>query len=191
VRNVRRVDVAHAPAAEIEHLAVGERARRAVGEVVDRNHARGRAVHDLRARRHAEPFVHRAAFIGLDVTEADPAQRLDRDEPADRFRQGREHGAQAAMKQHRLFGADQKMIEGETDRRRDVGHVHRQPIDAGGDLVDSGLHGWSLLPCSKPDWGSAGCGAAQGDGVASRARMTAETSSAASPGVMPARVSAP
>jgi hypothetical protein len=97
-------------------------------------------VHDLRARRHAEPLVHRAAFVGLDVTEADPAQLFDRDEPADRFGQGREHATQPAMEQHRLVGADEEMIEGEAGRRGDVGDVHGQPIDAGGDLVDSGLH---------------------------------------------------
>ena len=97
-------------------------------------------MHDLRARRRREPFVHRAAFVGLDVTEADPAQLFDRDEPADRFGQGREHGAQPAMEQHRLGGADEEMIEGEAGRRGDVGDVHGQPIDAGGNFVDSGLH---------------------------------------------------
>jgi hypothetical protein len=87
-----------------------------------------------------EPLVHRAAFVGLDMAEADPAQLFDRDEPPDRLRQRREHAAQPAMEQHRLVGADEEMIEGEAGRRRDVGHVHGQPIDAGGNFVDSGLH---------------------------------------------------
>ena len=73
-------------------------------------------------RRAAEPRIHRAAFVGLDVTEADPAQRLDRDEPADRLRTS---GNMARSPQWNSIGSAariEKMIEGEAGRRRDVRH---------------------------------------------------------------------
>ena len=87
VRRMRRVDVAHAlAAAEVDHLAVGEHARRAVGHVVERHQAAGLAVRDLRLRRDRQPLVHRAAFVGLVVAEGDPAQPLGRDDAGERRR---------------------------------------------------------------------------------------------------------
>ncbi len=75
------------------------------------------------------------------MAESDPTQLLDRDEPRDRFRERRKHPAQPAMKQHRLIGADEEVIEGEAGGRRDVGHVHGEAINAVGNLVGLDLHG--------------------------------------------------
>jgi hypothetical protein len=75
------------------------------------------------------------------MAESDPAQLLDRDEPPDRLRQRRKHLAQPAVKQHRFVGADEEVIEGEAGGRRDLGNVHREAIDAVGNLVGLDLHG--------------------------------------------------
>ena len=84
MRRMRRVDEADAlAAAEVDHFAVLQHARRAVGEVVERHHAAGLAVRRRRLRRDREPFVHRAALVGLEMAEGDPAQALGRDDAAD------------------------------------------------------------------------------------------------------------
>lgn len=77
VRYMGRVDVAHAPTAEIKHLAVREHARRAVGEIVERHQACRAAMDYLRFWRRLEPQIHRTAFVGFDMAERDPAQPLD------------------------------------------------------------------------------------------------------------------
>jgi len=55
VRNMRRIDPANALASKIEDLAIGERARRTVGEVVERHHAGGLPLDHLRLRRARQP----------------------------------------------------------------------------------------------------------------------------------------
>ena len=70
MRHMRRVEIAHPLAAEVEHLAVGQRARRPVGQVVERDHAAERAVGHLRLRGGGQPLVHRAALVGFDMAEA-------------------------------------------------------------------------------------------------------------------------
>ena len=64
--------------AEDDLLAVGERARRAVGDVAHRDHRRDLAAERRRLRRDGEQFVERAALVGLEVREADIAQPLHR-----------------------------------------------------------------------------------------------------------------
>ena len=73
--DVGGVDPAHPLAAQVDHLAVGQRARRAVGLVVERDQHADVAVHDLGLRRDAEPLVHGAALVGLEVAERDVPQR--------------------------------------------------------------------------------------------------------------------
>ena len=55
--------------------------------------------------RRGEPHVHRPALVGLDVAEADPAQRLDGDEPGDRLGHQREQHPQPGVEQQRLLVA--------------------------------------------------------------------------------------
>ena len=61
------------------------RARWARSEIVERNHTAGLAVNHLRFGRGGEPIVHRAALVGFDMTEADPAQALDRQDARGRL----------------------------------------------------------------------------------------------------------
>ena len=68
---VRQVGVSsqRTPPAQRQLLAVGQRARRPIGQVVHRDHRRGRAAHRLGAGRDREPVVQRAALVGLHVRE--------------------------------------------------------------------------------------------------------------------------
>jgi hypothetical protein len=74
--------------AELEHLAVGQGARRALGDVVHRHHGGDAAAHRLGLRRGGEEIVERAALVGLEVREGDVAQALERPAPAALKRQG-------------------------------------------------------------------------------------------------------
>ena len=151
VGHVRGRDLAHPLAAEVDHLALGERAGRAVAQVVERHVAAERAVGDLAARRRREPHVHRAALVGLDVAEADPAQRLDRDHRGHRLGDQREQPAQAGVEQQRLVAGDEELVEGEARRGSPRG-PGRDPVDAVGDLVDGRCE---LVPCTLA-WRSVG-----------------------------------
>ena len=80
VRPVRSAPLA----AQVEHRPLVEGQRRPVAEVVEGGVARQRVVHDLGLRCCGEEHVHRARLVGLDVSEADPAQGLDRHDLGDR-----------------------------------------------------------------------------------------------------------
>src|SRR2546421_2448955 len=56
-----------------EHFSIAERARRAVGEIVDHHHCADKAANSLRVWRDFQPLVQRAALVGLEMAEADPA----------------------------------------------------------------------------------------------------------------------
>ncbi|RNJ49157.1 hypothetical protein D1O30_05635 [Methylocystis hirsuta] len=137
---MRRVDVAHAPSADVHDFAVGKGARRPVGEIVERHHAGGLAMNHLRLRRRGEPEIHRAAFIGFDMAEGNPAQPLDWHDRGQALRDARKQRTRPAMKQQRLVGVDEELVEGETGRRRDLRHIRRQTIDALGDFIDLRFH---------------------------------------------------
>ena len=76
VGHVRCVDVTNPVRSQLDDLTVGERHRWTVAEVVVRDHAPERAVRDLGVRRDREELVHRAALVGLEVTERDPPQAV-------------------------------------------------------------------------------------------------------------------
>ena len=139
VGHVRRRDLAQPLAADVQHLAVLQRTRRPVAHVVERQVAAEGAEHDLGLRCGRQPGVHRPALVGLDVTEADPAQRLDRDDLGDRLGDQREHRAVPGVEQQRLVTQDEELVERDPDRG-DVGHERRDPVDPVGDLVDGGAH---------------------------------------------------
>ena len=93
-----------------------------------------------RLRRDREPFVHRAALVGLEMAEGDPAQALGRDDAADGVAVERKHLAQAGVEHQRLVAEHEELVEGEAGGRGDVRHEGREPVDAVGDFVDPGFH---------------------------------------------------
>ena len=74
MRNVWRIDVPNLLATEINHLAVGQLARRSIAQVIERDHAADGTVCDFGVWRGSEKFVHRTAFVGFHVSKGDPAQ---------------------------------------------------------------------------------------------------------------------
>jgi hypothetical protein len=141
--HVRRRDLDHAAlqrrTTDLEHLAVGERPRRPVAQVVERHRASQRPVRDRRVRRRGEELVHRPAFVRLDVRERDPAQPGDRQHLLDRLPDEREQLAHAGVVQQGLLRVHQELVEGEA-ARRNVGHVGGDAVDPVGDLVHPCFH---------------------------------------------------
>lgn len=136
---MRRVEPAHPLAAEVEHLVVRERARRAVGHVGEPDVAAGQAVRRLGVGRGGEPLVERAAFVALDMGAGRPAQLRERDHGLHRLDDQREEAALAVVEEQRLVGVDQELVEGEAGRADGV-HEGREPVDAGGDFGYGGFH---------------------------------------------------
>jgi hypothetical protein len=94
VRHVRGRDL-HDPAgkpgaAEVDDVAILRRSRCSGRLIVERQHAAEFPVRYLRIRRRGEELVHRAALVGLDVREGDPAQLLDRQHLGDRLAHARD-----------------------------------------------------------------------------------------------------
>src|SRR5208282_3203702 len=140
VRNVRRVDAPYALAAQIEHLAVRERARWPRRGVVKPYIAADSSMRRGRIRRRIEPFVERTAFVGFHVAERDPSQLLQIEQSRGGGRDRRKEKTLPAMKQHRLVCIDQELIEGDAGGRRYLGDKRGEPVDMIRDLIDSGFH---------------------------------------------------
>jgi hypothetical protein len=87
-------------------------------------------------------------IVGLDMTEADPAQLFDRYDGRHRFGDQREHAARAGVKQHRLVSQNQELAEAEAFGP-DIGHEGRDAMDAGGDFVNAGGHTQKAF---RPRW---------------------------------------
>jgi hypothetical protein len=85
VRHVRRVEPLEGAAAGAQHLAVGHRLRRAVGERVHRHHGADLAGHGHGAGRGGQELVQRAALVGLEVGEGEVADRGERQDLGDRL----------------------------------------------------------------------------------------------------------
>src|SRR5262249_10899935 len=75
-----------------------------------------------------------------EMAECDPAKALRREDAADGIAVQREHLSQAGVKHQRRVAHHHELVEGEAGRRRDVGHVGREPENAVGDLVDFRFH---------------------------------------------------
>ena len=129
-------EVAEALPAEVEHVAVGEGPRRPVGEVVHRHHAAEGAEGHLGSGCGRQPLVQAAALVGLDVTEADPAQAIEGDHRGHRLGHQGEQRPHAGVEQEGLVPVHEDLVE----RHARVGHERRDPVDVVGDLVDGGLH---------------------------------------------------
>ncbi len=74
------------------------------------------------------------------MAESDPPQLRRRNDAAHRVEIGRKHLAQTGMKHQRFVAEDEKLVEGEAGRRRNVGNEGRQPVDPVGDFADLGFH---------------------------------------------------
>jgi hypothetical protein len=137
--DMRSVDVAHPLAAEVYDLAVGQFARRAITQVVERDHTTGRTMCDLRVWCSGQKFVHRPTFVGLDMPETDPSQPLQRHDSSDCLRHQRKHAPPASMEQHRFVGIDKELVEGEASGRG-IGHAGGETVDAICYFVGRRLH---------------------------------------------------
>ena len=93
-----------------------------------------------RLRSYGQPFVHGAAFVGLEMAEGDPAQLLRRQDARQCLAVEREHLAQAGVEHQRLVAHDEELVEGEAGRRRDVGHKGGKTEDAVRDFRNPGFH---------------------------------------------------
>ena len=117
MRNVRRIDVPNALAADIDDLAVGEPAGRSITQIIERNQTTECTMRDLGARRRDEKLVHRPAFVRLHVSESDPSDSLERNDAGYRLGHQRKHAPRTGMKEKRLVRVNQELIERETTRR--------------------------------------------------------------------------
>jgi hypothetical protein len=122
-------------AARVEDLAVGEPLGRPDREVGDVDHRRDHLADRLGVRGGLQPEVHRPAFVGLEMAEADPPDARRVDHARDRFAERREAGPESCREQQRLLVADQEVVELQTD----VGSVLAEAEDVRGDLGDGGF----------------------------------------------------
>src|SRR5215468_12342848 len=103
MRDVRRVDKTDAlTATEIDNFAVRQYARWTIREIVEGYHTTGLTVRGRCLRRDREPFVHRAALVGLEMPERDPTQAIGRHDAAQCIVIDRKHFSEAGMKHQRL-----------------------------------------------------------------------------------------
>src|SRR5262245_1795453 len=120
MRGGRRSDETDALAApEVDNFAVLQYAWGTIREVVERYQATGLTVGGQRLRCDSEPFVHRPALVGLEMTERDKAQALRRNDSAEGVAIERKHFSQTGVEHQRLVPENEKLIEGETGGRRD------------------------------------------------------------------------
>ena len=96
--------------------------------------------------RGGEPLVHRAALVGLDVAERDPAQRSTGTTRDDRVGHQREHRRGSRCGTAAARRRDEVLVEAEVH----LGDVRRELVDAVGDLGDSCLHQNGTSWVSRP-----------------------------------------
>src|SRR5438874_816833 len=128
VGHVRRAAVAEAVPPGRDDLAVRERARRPVGDVVHADDGAHDAARGLRPGGAREPVVQRAALVGLEVAEADPTDTRGVDDLGHRVAHHGEHLAEPGVEEERLVVTDQELVELEVglgDEGRDAEEVGR------------------------------------------------------------------
>ena len=148
--HVGRVVPAHGVAAEREVLAIRERTRRAIGEVVDRHHGGHGSAHRHRLRRGGQEGIERTAFVRLEVRQPDVTQALDRQHRADRLAHQREQLPLARVEEHRRLVDDEVLVEAELARHPGLGNRRVDAVDAVRDLVDVGAGFRVRDHCSTP-----------------------------------------
>src|SRR5215472_13209871 len=107
MRDVRRVDETDAlTAAKVDDFAVRQYARGTIREIVEGYHAAGLTVRGRRLRRDREPFVHRAALVGLEMTKRYPTQAIGRHDAVQCVAIDRKHSPKTGMEHQRLVAED-------------------------------------------------------------------------------------
>ena len=97
-------------------------------------------MHRLRMRGSGKPLIHRATFIGLEVTKTEPAQFLEWDNLGNGFRDQRKHLPQPAVEQQRFVAKDHKVIEREPSSACTLRQENRYAMNPCRDFVSSGVH---------------------------------------------------
>jgi hypothetical protein len=136
VREVGSVEPREGASPDRHRLAIGQGARLAITEVVDRHHRRDLRAQRTCARRDREEVVQATRLVGLDMRERDPAKLFDREHGGDRLLHQREHLARTGVEDQRLVIDDEVLVE-----REPTGHAPDRRVDAVDailDLVDLG-----------------------------------------------------
>lgn len=144
------INVAKTLASDVNNFTVGQRPRRPISQVVHRNTAAQHSMCKLGRRRRRQPFIHRTAFICLNVSKTKPAQLFHGHDCGNRSGNQREHFSQPAVKQQRFITDDQEVIKGKTCGCGDFRREDGKAIYACADLVDLSFHGRIFLtrePC--------------------------------------------
>src|SRR5262245_13787748 len=123
-----------------ERLAVAERARRAVGEVIHTHHRANETANSLRVRRGHEPFVQGPAFIRTEMAEPDPAQPCRIDDGRNTFKCGGEHLLESRMHQEWLVIFYEELVELNAIRGMKRGYS----INVRRDFSHFAIHAFSL-----------------------------------------------
>src|SRR5262245_16127082 len=128
-------------AANFERLAIAERARRAVGEVIHTHNRANETANSLRVRRGPEPFVQSPAFIRLEVAESDPAQPCRIDDGRNPFQCDGEHLLEPRVHQEWLVIFYEELVELNAIRGMKRGYS----INVRRDFSHFAIHTFSLL----------------------------------------------
>src|SRR5215470_4121379 len=124
MRSVRRVDETDTlSAAEIDDFSVRQYPRRSIREIVERYQAAGLTVRGRRLRCDREPFIHRAALVGLEMAECDPTQAFGRHDAAQCAAIDSKHFSQTGVEHQRLVAENEELIEGKAGGGRNVRHI--------------------------------------------------------------------
>jgi hypothetical protein len=102
VGQVGCVDPRYRVPAERECFAVTETECLAVGDVIDGHHLRHGTAERYSTRRHLEEFIDGAAFVGLEMRDAEIAQAACRYHRLDRLADQWEHPARPGVEQQRF-----------------------------------------------------------------------------------------
>src|SRR5579872_4050652 len=138
VGHVRCGDEAETIAAGFEQFITPKSARRADREVVEVHLGPDQTGDRFGLRRVTEPLVQRAAFVALEMTEADVAQAGGIDQDADGLAHFGKHSLVAGVEKQGMLVTHQKVAELEIDLR----NIGGDAIGFGGDFGDGG-HGVS------------------------------------------------
>jgi hypothetical protein len=127
--------------AKDKRLAVAERARCAVGIVGDRDLGGDAAADRLGIGCGGKEVVERAALVGLEMREGEPAQASDREDAPDRLRRDLEGLAVAGVEEQRFVAGDQVLVVAEAAGEIARRHRRADAVDAVGDFIDAGVGG--------------------------------------------------